>query len=257
MDTSERERERERESSPSVEQLCKLAQAGSFEFSLWRAVDGTKMDHPGGVSSLKELSSPPSFDIMISSMTIDNWHKQYTEGKKFLSEHYFEKVMKFVCVNLTKLNKASELLTYKDLSVILKREDVNASSTDLIDFLESFKSLPENERKRLEITVYSVNRKPPEVVVLVGGVLGGACSDSVDTFNCLNGAWLESPSLRLPRSLFGHQMEIIDNKLHVVGEGGSANKLFCLDLTDGSGWVEKPPMVEKRFLFASTTLNNK
>merc|ERR1711962_222874 len=122
---------------------------------------------------------------MISSMTIDNWHKQYTEGKEFLSEHYFEKVMKFVCVNLIKLNKASELLTYKDLSVILRREDVNASRTDLIDFLESFKSLPENERKTLEITVNSVNRKPPEVVVLVGGesgvVGGGEDTDSVDT----------------------------------------------------------------------------
>ena len=217
-----RERERERESSPSVEQLCKLAQAGSFEFSLGRAVDGTRMDHPGVVSSLKELSSPPSFDIMISSMTIDNWHKQYTEGKKFLSEHYFEKVMKFVCVNMTKLNKASELLTYKDLSVILRREDVNASSTDLLDFLESFKSLSENERKTLEITVNSVNRKPPEVVVLVGGLSpdGGEDyedTDSVDTFNCLNGAWLESPSLRLPRSLCDHQMEIMDYKLYVRG----------------------------------------
>ena len=181
------------------------------------------MDHPGVVSSLKELSSPPSFDIMISSMTIDNWHKQYTEGKKFLSEHYFEKVMKFVCVNMTKLNKASELLTYKDLSVILKREDVNASRTDLIDFLESFKSLPENERKTLEITVNSVNRKPPEVVVLFGGGLGARSgpvsedTDSVDTFNCLNGAWLESPSLRLPRSLCDHQMEIMDYKLYVRG----------------------------------------
>ena len=218
LDTSERERERE--SSPSVEQLCKLAQAGSFEFSLGRAVDRTRMDHPGGVSSLKELSSPPSFDIMISSMTIDNWHFQYIMGKKFLSEHYFEKVMKFVCVNLTKLNKASELLTYKDLSVILKREDVNASRTDLIDFLESFKSLPENERKTLEITVNSVNRKPPEVVVLLGGG-GGFWGDvwvkSVDTFNCLNGAWLESPSLRLPRSLCDHQMEIMDYKLYVRG----------------------------------------
>ena len=37
----------------------------------------------------------------------------------------------------------------------------------------------------------------------------------------------------------------------------SANKLLCLDLTDGSGWVDKPPMVEKRCWFASTTLNNK
>ena len=220
------------------------------------------MDHPGGVSSLKELSSPPSFDIMISSMTTDNWHFQYIMGKKFLSEHYFEKVMKFVCVNLTKLNKASELLTYKDLSVIIKREDVNASRTDLIDFLESFKSLSENERKTLEITVNSVNRKPPEVLVLFGGrvsgVVGGGPTDSVDTFNCLNGAWLESPSLRLPRSLFGHQMEIIDNKLYEFGGwAGSADKLFCLDLTDGSGWVEKPPMMERRFWFASTTLNNK
>ena len=219
------------------------------------------MDHPGGVSRLKEFSSPPTFDIMISSMTIDNWHKQYTEGKKFLSEHYFEKVMKFVCVNLTKLNKASELLTYKDLSVILKREDVNASRTDLIDFLESFKSLPENERKTLEITVNSVNRKPPQVVILVGGLLGDVVGESVDTFNCLNGAWLESPSLRLPRRHCSRQMEIIDNKLyvtfcHVFGYV-LANKLFCLDLTDGSAWVEKPPMVEKRFLFASTTLNNK
>ena len=215
------------------------------------------MDHPGGVSSLKELSSPLAFDIMISSMTIDNWHFQYIMGKKFLSEHYFEKMMKFVCVNLTKLNNASELLTYKDLSVILKREDVNASSTDLIDFLESFKSLPENERKTLELTVNSVNRKPPQVVILVGGLLGDVVGESVDTFNCLNGAWLESPSLRLPRTHCSRQMEIIDNKLHGVGEGGSANKLFCLDLTDGSGWVEKSPMVEKRSWFASTTLNNK
>ena len=218
MDTSERERE----SSPFVEQLCKLSQTGRLKFSLGRAVGGTRMDHPGGVSSLKELSSPPSIDIMISSMTIDNWHFQYIMGKKFLSEHYFEKVMKFVCVNLTKLNNASELLTYKDLSVILKREDVNASRTDLIDFLESFKSLPENERKTLEITVNSVNRKPPEVVVLVGGLSpdGGEDyedTDSVDTFNCLNGAWLESPSLRLPRSLCDHQMEIMDYKLYVRG----------------------------------------
>ena len=239
-----------------MEQLCKLAQAGSFEFSLGRAVDGTRMDHPGVVSSLKELSSPPSFDIMISSMTIDNWHKQYTEGKKFLSEHYFEKVMKFVCVNLTKLNKASELLTYKDLSVILKREDVNASRTDLIDFLESFKSLPENERKTLEITVNSVNRKPPAVVILVGGFwYAELVGESVDTFNCLNGAWRESPSLRLPHDHCGRLMEIIDNKLYLTLRVGGSNKLWCLDLTDGSAWVEKPPMVEKRFSFASTTLN--
>ena len=86
---------------------------------------------------------------------------------------------------------------------------------------------------------------------------------SVDTFNCLNGAWLESPSLRLPRRHCSRQMEIIDNKLYVmlagVDAGGrwTTSKLWCLDLTDGSGWVRKPPMVEKRFLFASTTLNNK
>ena len=75
LDTSEREREREKEQS-----LCGAALQA---FPSWQVEaqfgessrrNKTRMDLPGGVSSLKELSSPPSFDIMISSMTIDNWH---------------------------------------------------------------------------------------------------------------------------------------------------------------------------------------
>ena len=39
--------------------------------------------------------------------------------------------MKFVCNHLTQLNKASELLTFNDLAMFLKRDDVNATKKDI------------------------------------------------------------------------------------------------------------------------------
>ena len=39
--------------------------------------------------------------------------------------------MKFVCDHLTQLNKASELFTFNDLAMFLKRDDVSATKKDI------------------------------------------------------------------------------------------------------------------------------
>ena len=177
------------------------------------------MDPPQGVISLKELCSRTAVDIMISTMAIDNWHEPFTHGKMFLSENSFDKLLNFISINLTQLKNAQALLTSKDLEVILKREDVNATKADLHHFLRQVKNLPEEKRKKLEKIMESVSRKPPEILILVGGIETGGYLSGIDTFNCLSGSWLEVevPELRLPEGVHSHQVEFIDNKVYVVG----------------------------------------
>ena len=177
------------------------------------------MDPPQGVISLKELCSRTAVDIMISTMAFDNWHEQFTDGKKFLSENSFDKLLNFICINLTQLKNAQAHLTSQDLEVILRREDVNATKADLHHFLHQVKNLPEEKRKKLEKIMESVSRKPPEILILVGGIETGGYLSGIDTFNCLSGSWLEveAPELRLPEGVHSHQVEFIDNKVYVVG----------------------------------------
>ena len=176
---------------------------------------------------------------MISTMAIDNWHEPFTHGKMFLSENSFDKLLNFISINLTQLKNAQAHLTSQDLEVILRREDVNATKADLHHFLHQVKNLPEEKRKKLEKIMESVSRKPPEILILVGGIETGGYLSGIDTFNCLSGSWLEveAPELRLPEGVHSHQVEFIDNKVYVVGgkrDGSSSTsrqvvvEVYCL-----------------------------
>merc|ERR1712218_523541 len=116
-----------------------------------------------------------------------------------------EQVMRFMCTNLAKLDNAAELLTVEDLEVVLMREDVNCTTDGLLLFLHTssaFKSLPDDQKANLETMVQSVSRKPPEVLISVGGW------DSAPSRT----TWFKtSPNINLPVPLAYHGMETVNN----------------------------------------------
>ena len=159
-------------------------------------------------------------DFMVSTLTLVNWHERYRLGQKFLCKHTLEQIKMFICANFTKLNNVVELLTVEDMETVLKREDVNCTTERLLLILNNcvvFKSLPDHQKSKLTDLISAVSRKPPEVLISVGG-WDSAPADKVEVFNYLSNTWFQAPAhIKLPVPLAYGGMEVINNKVYTVG----------------------------------------
>ena len=169
-----------------------------------------------GITLLTKICS----DFMVSTLNLVNWHERYRLGQKFLCKHTLEQIKMFICANFTKLNNVVELLTVEDMETVLKREDVNCTTERLLLILNTcvvFKSLPDHQKAKLTELVSGVTRKPPDVLISVGG-WDSATADKVEVFNCLSDTWFQAPAhIQLPLPLDGHGLEVINNKVYTIG----------------------------------------
>ena len=169
-----------------------------------------------GITLLTKICS----DFVVSTLTLINWHERYRLGQKFLCKHTLEQMMMFICVNFTKLNNVAELLTFEDLKTVLKREDVNCTTDRLLLILNTcvaFKCLSEHQQAKLTELVSTVSRKPPDVLISLGG-WESAPSKKMEVFNCLSNTWIQAPTnLNLPVPLAYHGMEVINNRVFTIG----------------------------------------
>ena len=205
-------------------------------------------------------------DFVISTLTVVNWHQRYRLAQKFLCKHTLEQMMMFICVNFTKLDKVAELLTVEDMETVLKREDVNCTTDRLLLILNTcvaFKSLSEHQQARLTELVSTVSRKPPEVLISLGGFEDWSWmpTNKMEVFNCLSNTWIEAPAnLNLPVPLAYHGMEVINNKVYTIGGFTDTAKdtLFALDLAFlQNGWTEMSFMMSRREGLATTTFQSR
>ena len=159
-------------------------------------------------------------DFLVSTLTVVNWRDRYRLSQKFLCSHTLEQMMMFICVNFTKLNNVAELLTVEDLESVLKREDVNCTTDRLLLILNTcaaFKCLSDHEQVKLTELVSTVSRKPPAVLISLGG-WELAPSKKMEVFNCLSNTWFQGPDhLKLSVPLAYHGMEVINNKVYIIG----------------------------------------
>ena len=159
-------------------------------------------------------------DFVVSTLTVVNWHERYRLGQKFLCKHTLEQMMMFICVNFTKLNNVAELLTVEDMETVLKREDVNCTTDRLLFILNTcvaFKCLSDNKKAKLTELASSVSRKPPDVLISLGG-WDKAPTNKMEVFNCLSNIWFQAPDhTKLPVPLAYHGMEVINNKVYIIG----------------------------------------
>ena len=169
-----------------------------------------------GISLLTKICS----DFIVTTLTVENWEKRYRLGQQFLCKHTQEKMKTFICVNFTKLNNLAELLTVEDMETLMKREDVNCTKDVLLLILDNcvaFKRLPVRQKGKLTWMASTVSRKPPEVLISVGG-WDKAPSNKVEIFNCLSNTWFHAPDhIKLPLPLAYHGMEVIKNKVYTIG----------------------------------------
>ena len=172
-----------------------------------------------GITLLTKICS----DFLVSTLTVVNWHERYRLGQKFLCKHTLEQMKMFICVNFTKLNNVAELLTVEDMETVLKREDVNCTTDRLLLILNTcvaFKSLPDHQKAKLTELVSTVSRKPPEVLISLGGWAGEdrVLANTVEVFNCLSNTWFKAPAhIEFPVPLAFHGMEVINNKVYTIG----------------------------------------
>ena len=169
-----------------------------------------------GITLLTKICS----DFVVSTLTLANWHERYRLGQKFLCKHTLEQMMMFICVNFTKLNNVAELLTVEDMETVLKREDVNCTTDRLLLILNTcvaFKCLSDYQQAKLTELVSTVSRKPPDVLISLGG-WESAPSKKMEVFNCLSNIWFQAPAnLNLPVPLAYHGMEVINNRVFTIG----------------------------------------
>ena len=97
---------------------------------------------------------------------------------------------------------------------------MNCTTDGILLFLNTcvaFKSLPDNQKAYLETLVQNVSRKPPEVLISVGG-WDSAPSSTTEVFNCLSHYWFKtSPHINLPVPLAYHGMEMVNNVVYTIG----------------------------------------
>jgi len=220
-----------------------------------------------GITLLTKICS----DFVVSTLTVVNWHKRYRLGQKFLCKHTLEQIKMFICANFTKLNNVVELLTVEDMETVLKREDVNCTTERLLLILNTcvvFKSLPDHQKSKLTDLISAVSRKPPDVLISVGG-WDSAPADKVEVFNCLSNTWIQAPAhIKLPVPLAYHGMEVINNRVYTIGgysdlategtEAGYRDNLFALDLGClHKGWTEMSFMLSKRCYVATANFQSR
>ena len=203
-------------SSKVISTIVELAYTGATTTDEDILEEQLKMAKHFGIDLLTKICS----DFIIATLTMGNWNQRYRLGQRFLCKHAMEQVMRFICTNLAKLDNAAELLTVEDLEAVLKREDVNCTTDGLLLFLHTssaFKSLPDDQKANLETLVQSVSRKPPEVLISVGG-WDSAPSSTTEVFNCLSNTWFKaSPNINLPLPLAFHGMEMVNNVVYTIG----------------------------------------
>ena len=205
-------------SSKVISTIVELAYTGATTTDEDILEEQLKMAKHFGIDLLTKICS----DFIIATLTIENWDQRYRLGQRFLCKHAMEQVMRFICTNLAKLDNAAELLTVEDLEAVLKREDVNCTTDGLLLFLHTssaFKSLPDDQKANLETLVQSVSRKPPEVLISVGGMDSYFTpSSTTEVFNCLSNTWFKtSPNINLPVPLAYHGMEMVNNVVYTIG----------------------------------------
>ena len=87
-----------------------------------------------------------------------------------------------------------ELFTVEDMEAFLKREEVNCTTERLLIILITcgvFKSPPDPQKSKLTGLISPVLRKPPEVLISVGGWYS-APADIVEVFNFITFGWVLS-----------------------------------------------------------------
>ena len=216
-----------------------------------------------GVDSLKKLAG----DHFVPALSVEKWHEQLRLGQRILCDHNKEKMMSFFAVNFSKLKKAAEVISSKDLEAILQREDLNATTHWLLGFLESctaFQNLADHEKSRLTDRVISVHRKPPRLLLVL--TLYGY---SFEAYNCLNNTWyMTSELVNLPREHYVDNLEMVDNHLYALCRGRGeiyscdltppASLVLCLDLGClEMGWTEVAPMLTYHLHFATTSFQSR
>jgi kelch-like protein 10 len=118
-------------------------------------------------------------------------------------------------------------------------------------------------RKKHRTYVEEPDRIPREMLVTMGGWTGnppGPCT-LLEAYNYLANNWMVLEDLELPHKSAYHGLELIDNKVYMVGGYDSTgpvyhNSLMCLDLRTKQ-WNELSQMDFKRCYVASTMLEGK
>ena len=203
-------------STEVISTIVELAYTGATTTKESIVVEQLQMAAHYGITLLTKICS----DFLVSTLTVVNWHDRYRLGQKFLCKHALEQMMMFICVNFTKLNNVTELLTVEDMETVLKREDVNCTTDRLLLILNScvaFKCLTDHQKAKLTELVSTVTRKPPDVLISVGG-WDSAPANKMEVFNCLSNNWFQAPAhIKLPVPLAYHGMEVINNKVYTIG----------------------------------------
>jgi len=207
-------------SAGTVHSLIHLAYTGSV------VIDGTILVEQFDLAAMYHIDNLIKLcgDFIISSLQIDNCVLHYRHSKKYCCVHVVDVIESFICINLSKFNNLASELTVEELGNLLKREDLNFKTDNLLLFTATWcdnHSATEEQRQELLGLVGSVTRKPPIVLVAVGGyfTVGQGAGNLVEIFNNLSDTWTVSP-FRPPGAPFEiayHGLQPLQDKLYIIG----------------------------------------
>jgi hypothetical protein len=137
----------------------------------------------------------------------------------------------FICVNFSKVNNLASELTVEELGNLLKREDLNYKTDNLLLFTAAWcahHAATKEQNEELVGLVGSVTRKPANVLVAFGG------SGMVEIFNNLSDTW--TSHFCSPFEIAYHGLQPLQDKLYIIGgysdivgyRGESKPSILCI-----------------------------
>jgi hypothetical protein len=201
-------------SAGTVHSLIHLAYTGSV------VIDGSILEEQFELAAMYHIDNLTKLcgDFVISSLRTDNCVLHYRHSKKYCCVHVVDVIESFLCVNFPKVNNLAIELTVEELGNLLKREDLNFKTDNLLLFTAAWcahHSATEEQKEDLVGLVGSVTRKPANVVVSIGG-WDTKPSNKVEIFNNLSDTWIVSPFC-LPIEIAYHGLQPLQDKLYIIG----------------------------------------
>ena len=175
-------------------------------------------------------------DFILSDLKLENCLTSYRLGQKYCCHHVIDGIQRFMCVSFSKLSSLVKELTMDELKNLIKRKDLNCTTSILISHIDTWSasiSSTEDQNEELKGLAMEVVRKSEEVIISLGGWDTGP-TRQVEVYNSLSNTWV-TISCQPPLTIAYHGLEQLQDKLYIIGgysEGGQDNVGYLGSVSD-------------------------